>query len=157
MLDLALEVTRWTIDDIRTLHRAKIDVITPVWNAIIKDGGLKERNPDPQPVDIETSLYNYLIYCNLFHHSINSAYIYFPIHIEPLYQETRIEWMLHCMLVPQNPVYKEKPGSGPERTRISRDWSALTIGLTETSSRQDLFSYEVGHLIRAVKNIASIG
>lgn len=43
------------------------------------------------------ALYNFLIYCNLFHYSITEAYGQLSSTIKLLSAKFRHHWMLHCM------------------------------------------------------------
>jgi hypothetical protein len=47
--------------------------------------------------NILANLYNYLIYCGLFHHDIDEIYGQSPPNVQPLTSKSRRLWMLHCI------------------------------------------------------------
>ncbi|MCJ1452074.1 hypothetical protein MMC28_002415 [Mycoblastus sanguinarius] len=113
LLNLSIEVAKWSLADVRSLHQAKRNVIDPVtWELDMKGGPGRHQqlmemnpteweyqNPDNWKLceDVERTVYNYLIYCELFHHNIDEAYGQLPSNIDALSRPFREHWMIHCM------------------------------------------------------------
>ena len=107
LLDLALQVARLSLNDVRAIHQAKFDVINPLSRVLDSECGQGERQryrdsganePDVWTVceNVDQALYNYLIYCELFHHSIDAA-LDPSLGIVPLSTELRMHWIAQCM------------------------------------------------------------
>ncbi|KAJ7857661.1 hypothetical protein B0H14DRAFT_686750 [Mycena olivaceomarginata] len=99
LLELAIEVAGLSMDDIRSLYAYKCDVLNPLnrWLDLVagpssKDGvfgGTVCNDP-------ETTLLSWVIYGELFHHSLELAYLPFPQH-KPLSSLIRYKWFVYCM------------------------------------------------------------
>lgn len=103
--DLAVQVARLSLNDVRALHQAKIDVVNPLSRVLDLECGQGERqryrDDEESSVltvceDVDQALYNYLIYCELFHHSVDAA-LDPSMDIVPLSTELRMHWIAQCM------------------------------------------------------------
>ena len=104
LLKLAVEVARLSLEDVRRIYKTKFDVINPISRTLDWEVGqghwgreLEENEIELMTIceDVEQALYNYVIYCELFHHSIDKA-LEPSLPIEPLSQELRQWWMAYC-------------------------------------------------------------
>lgn len=118
--------------------------------------------------DVETALYNYWIYCELFHHSIDAAYLspafphsqddpHFPSTATPKDNETpnplpaqyRHHWMFHCM--PDNnsiDAHTELHPNCPPPAGFATEWQLLDFRQFEECLpvMSELEEYYVGPL-----------
>lgn len=116
ILKLGVEIARWSVEDVRALHEADIKVIGPLGKAIAAKRGATHRQHCPasrnldglqisdeyeseySPAEIvATSLYTFVIYCNLFHADIEQAYGQLPLDVGLLGSEFRRHWMEYRM------------------------------------------------------------
>ena len=126
LLALGEEVARLSIQDVRALHQAKVKIVEPMSRIIDQEVGRASRsNVDMMPEDDEfgsedsvpicrnplRTLYNFIIYCELFHHSIDEAYGQLPSQINPLSAELRLRWMRWCM--PDADIWNNFPNDSP--------------------------------------------
>ena len=95
LLKLAVEVTRLSLEDARRIHKSKLDIINPLsrildWEVGPGYQGRKLEDDEVELMticeDVEQALHNYVIYCELFHHNVDTA-------LEP---SLPIEWMVYC-------------------------------------------------------------
>ena len=109
-----MEIARWSVEDVRALHEASIKIIEPLGKAIAtKRGaihgqdcgavrlfdGLETCDEDERECglckDLKltwTSLYGFVIYCNLFHADIEDSYGQLPLNVGLLGSELRRLW-----------------------------------------------------------------
>lgn len=137
LLKLGVEIARWSVGDVRALHEAEVKVIEPLVKAIAAKTGVTHqqdcrapRTFDSRPIlykvknwdgeesecslceNLEfarTSLYNFVIYCNLFHADIEGSYRKLPLKVKLLGSEIRRhflenrmfpdEWYVHVKAV----------------------------------------------------------
>ncbi|KAK3167975.1 hypothetical protein OEA41_004421 [Lepraria neglecta] len=105
LLDLSAKVVQLTVNEVRALYRAKKEVIQPVSEILTEEwtkrrldnladkskcdmmcyilpeeysGSTLDRCSEESIRDIRGNLYNYLIYCQLFHHGIDEVYDQLP-------------------------------------------------------------------------------
>jgi len=129
LLELATDVARISVPDVRALVRAKYSVFNPLVRTLdfeigqgqrkrydehevrgkmgkryemLEDGGVKEQDSRLTVCeDVETALYSYWIYCELFHHNVDACYLPSLPHgtdqPKPLSAQMRHHWMFHCM------------------------------------------------------------
>ena len=108
LLALANEVSRMSLNDVRALYRAQWEITSPVSKLYdLHCGsaeGLRPSRHDPRPddeeywticEDVDTAIYNFIIYCELFHLDIESSYN--PCHLKPLGPQMRVHWVSFCM------------------------------------------------------------
>ncbi|KAJ7164682.1 hypothetical protein C8R43DRAFT_1061882 [Mycena crocata] len=96
LLGLALEVATLTMDDIRRLHKYKCDVLNVLNRRLDLSAGPGSGNPMTVCNDPETTLLSWIIYGELFHHSLELAYLPLPEH-KPLSSVIRYKWFVYCM------------------------------------------------------------
>ncbi|KAJ7263995.1 hypothetical protein B0H12DRAFT_1102376, partial [Mycena haematopus] len=86
------------MDDIRRLYTYKCDVLNPLNRRLDLAAGPASRGRDFVTVcnDPETALLSWVIYGDLFHHSLELAYLPFPRH-KPLSSIIRYKWFVYCM------------------------------------------------------------
>ncbi|KAJ6584690.1 hypothetical protein B0H19DRAFT_1106105 [Mycena capillaripes] len=95
LLELAIAVSELTMDDIRRLYTYKCDVLNP----LNRELDLGEGPASGWPTvcnDPETTLLSWVIYGELFHHSLELAYLPLPEH-KPLSSLIRYKWFVYCM------------------------------------------------------------
>jgi hypothetical protein len=104
--DLAVQIARLSLNDVRALHKAKIEIVNPLSHVLDLECG-RQRDRDDEAFsfcdDVDQALYNYLIYCELFHHSVDAA-LDPSLNIVPLSTQLRLHWIEQCML--DRPGYK---------------------------------------------------
>ncbi|KAJ7286114.1 hypothetical protein C8J57DRAFT_1461330 [Mycena rebaudengoi] len=91
LLELSLDVATLTMGDIRNLYAFKCDVINPLKRQLISAPENITVCTDP-----EITLLSWVIYGELFHHSLELAYLPLPEH-KPLGTAMRIKWFVYCM------------------------------------------------------------
>ncbi len=108
LLDLAIQVSRLGLNDVRELHKAKFEIVNPLSRVLDMECGQGERQryrqdekvnkPDIWTIceDVNQTLYNYLIYCELFHHNVD-AVLDPSLNIVPLSAKLRLHWVAQCM------------------------------------------------------------
>lgn len=105
LLDLAVQVTRLSLNDVRALYKAKFDIVNPLSCGLDLECGQGERQRYRDEgassfwtvcEDVDRALYNYLIYCELFHHSVDAA-LDPSLNTVPLSTELRLHWIAQCM------------------------------------------------------------
>lgn len=110
LLKLSVEIARWTVEDVRALHKADLEVIEPLVEDIAAHIGAKHRpgcSAERTSRDectlctdltqARTSLYSFVIYCNLFHADIEESYGQLALKDGFLGSEFRSLWMEHRM------------------------------------------------------------
>ncbi|KAJ7134386.1 hypothetical protein C8R44DRAFT_870029 [Mycena epipterygia] len=95
LLELAIDVTELSMDDIRRIYTYKCDVLNPLNRRLDvaagpASGGHTVCN------DPETTLLSWVIYGELFHHSLELAYLPLP-EYKPLSSIIRYKWFVYCM------------------------------------------------------------
>ncbi|KAJ7286092.1 hypothetical protein C8J57DRAFT_1461317 [Mycena rebaudengoi] len=97
LLELSLDVATLTIDDIRKLYVFKCDVINPLNRELDLMAGPSSA-PENMTIcnDPETTLLSWVIYGELFHHSLELAYLPLP-QQQPLSTVMRFKWFVYCM------------------------------------------------------------
>ncbi len=115
LIKLGVEIARWSVEDVRALHEASIKVIEPLREAIatkrgaihLQDCGAvrlfdgletcdEEESECGLCIDLRlarTSLYGFVIYCNLFHADIEDSYGQLPLNVGLLGSELRRLWI----------------------------------------------------------------
>ncbi|KAF8208773.1 hypothetical protein K438DRAFT_1812858 [Mycena galopus ATCC 62051] len=95
LLELAIDVAGLSMDDIRRLYAYKCDVLNPLNRRLDLQGG-----PASGGItvcnDPETALLSWAIYGELFHHSLELAYLPLP-DVKPLSSIIRYKWFVYCM------------------------------------------------------------
>ena len=97
---LATKVSRMGLEDVRKLHRAKQNTINPcVTKCDLDDKAIPAADPfqleDRVCKDIETTLYNFITYCELFH--LDRENTYHPTELKPLGLEIRLHFIRNCI------------------------------------------------------------
>ncbi|KAJ7505557.1 hypothetical protein B0H11DRAFT_428707 [Mycena galericulata] len=95
-IDLAIDVAELTMDDIRKLYTFKCDVLNPLNQRLHLSAGPGSGQLPTVCEDPETTLLSWAIYGELFHHSLELAYLPIPSH-KPLSSVTRYKWFVYCM------------------------------------------------------------
>ncbi|MCJ1374040.1 hypothetical protein MMC20_005270 [Loxospora ochrophaea] len=116
LLHLAVKVSRFSLSDVRILHGASLEVINRLYRTLDLECGQGERQRMREQAeseapngdvgdwwqrmtvceDVARSLYNFWIYCELFHHNVDKASKP-DLDIEPLSDETREDWFGYCV------------------------------------------------------------
>ena len=125
LLKLGAEIARWSVGDVRALHDADVKTIEPLVKAIAaKRGETHQQNcraartidrrqtcEEDETWDedelkcglckelklVRTSLYSFVIYCELFHADVDIQYSQLPLKCRPLGSEIRRCWMENRM------------------------------------------------------------
>ncbi|KAJ6627902.1 hypothetical protein B0H10DRAFT_1940868 [Mycena sp. CBHHK59/15] len=84
LLEFMIDVAELTVDDIRKLHAFKCDVLNPLSRQLDLDCGPASEEPMTVCNDPETTLVSWIIYGELFHHSLELAII-------------RYKWLVYCV------------------------------------------------------------
>jgi hypothetical protein len=115
--DLAVQIARLSLNDVRALHQAKMDIVNPLSRVLDLECGRQRYRDDEASSsstfcdDVDQTLYNYLIYCELFHHSVDAA-LDPSLNIVPLSTELRLHWIEQCM---PDSSFKASPGNEYQR------------------------------------------
>ena len=112
--DLAVQIARLSLNDVRTLHQAKIDIVNPLSRVLDLECGRQRYRDDEASSfcdEVDQALYNYLIYCELFHHSVDAA-LDPSLNIVPLSTELRLHWIEQCM---PDSSFETSPGNEYQR------------------------------------------
>ncbi|KAF8208776.1 hypothetical protein K438DRAFT_1812863 [Mycena galopus ATCC 62051] len=96
LLELAVDVAGLSMDDIRRLYAYKCDVLNPLNRRLDLQAGPASGEPMTVCNDPETALLSWVIYGELFHHSLELAYLPFP-QYKPLSSIIRYKWFVYCM------------------------------------------------------------
>ena len=114
LVELAENVTRLTLKEIKALYAVKGDLLYELTRIIETDIGRESMPESADTVceDPELALLNWWIYCDLFHHDIDYSYRRSLISqkIAPLKSAIRGRWLAYCMPDQNNrsrPDYKE--------------------------------------------------
>lgn len=98
LLALAVEVARLRLDDVRALHRAQKSVIQPL--ALVIEKNCREcgqkRFFQRHCMSVETALYDFVTYCELFFHDINCNF-YRASATAFLGAQMRRDWISKCV------------------------------------------------------------
>ncbi|KAL9119618.1 MAG: hypothetical protein Q9187_003829 [Circinaria calcarea] len=113
LLNLATQVARLSLEDIRTLYAAKGDLLHPLIKMVDREAGHERfkleslrQGIDLSPWDClngcenpEIALLNYWIYCELFHHNVDHflAQDRLQNSSQPLSNESRLRWFTYCV------------------------------------------------------------
>ena len=122
LLRLASEVARMSLDGIRALHGAKLEIINPMVENLRKQcqkcgqGKFHKKHC----LDFTTALYDFVTYCELFHHDVVS-WLYKDSAINPLGLLMRLHWISRCL---PDGTYKNHRSPVPKRRRL-RDLTNL--------------------------------
>ncbi|KAF7296507.1 hypothetical protein HMN09_01057500 [Mycena chlorophos] len=102
LLELAIDVVGLTMEDIRRLWRFKFNVLNPLDRQLDLAAGPATGSPITVCNDPETTLVSWVIYGELFHHSVELGYT--PNDIlahhsrpQPLSSITRYKWFAYCL------------------------------------------------------------
>ncbi|KAF7296469.1 hypothetical protein HMN09_01053400 [Mycena chlorophos] len=98
LLELAIDVVGLTMADIRRLWRFKFDVLNPLDRKLDVEAGPATGQPWTVCNDPETTLVSWVIYGELFHHSLELGYL--PVDAtrpHPLSSVTRYKWLTYCV------------------------------------------------------------
>ena len=129
LIKLGVEIARWNVDEVRAIHEADVKIIEPLCEAIEDESELTHKDhcfSSPRLDDeddlecglctqmdwMRTSLYNFVIYCNLFHADIEEAYGHLPLNVRPLGSAFRLHWMgcrIWRMYVPSASIFPHPP------------------------------------------------
>ena len=96
LLSLGEEVAYLGLQDVRALHQTKLEIVDPISRIIDQEIGPGSRHPLDSTKICEhpqQAMYNFIIYCELFHHSIEDAYGQLAPGIEPLSTKLRQHWI----------------------------------------------------------------
>ncbi|KAJ6509044.1 hypothetical protein C8R45DRAFT_463599 [Mycena sanguinolenta] len=96
LFELAIDVAGLSMDDIRRLYTYKCDVLNPLNRRLDLATGPAGDGPWTVCNDPETALLSWIIYGELFHHSMELAYLPFP-RYKPLSSVIRYKWFVYCM------------------------------------------------------------
>jgi hypothetical protein len=96
LLKLAIEVSELTMDDIRRISAYKCDVLNPLNRKIDVAAGPASTGPMTVCNDPETTLLSWVIYGELFHHTLELVYLPLP-QYKPLSSIIRYKWFVYCM------------------------------------------------------------
>ena len=139
LLYLSRHVAQLTVNDVRAAYKAKKEVVEPVSKILIEECNQRQLEFCG---DMMVNLYNFIIYCELFHHSIDQIYDQLPPNIHPLALRTRHQWMIECM-----------PDSLVDRS-LARDDEQLDFELQDFEHMTQLASwFNPTHLSRLNLNL----
>ncbi|KAJ6590017.1 hypothetical protein DFH09DRAFT_1140676 [Mycena vulgaris] len=96
LLELALRFAGLSMADIRKLYIFKSDVLNPLNRRLDLAAGPATGRPTTVCNDPETTLLSWVIYGELFHHSLELAYLPLP-RYKPLSSIIRFKWFVYCM------------------------------------------------------------
>ncbi|KAF7351135.1 hypothetical protein MSAN_01676000 [Mycena sanguinolenta] len=96
LFELAIDVAGLSMDDIRRLYTYKCYVINPLNRDVDITAGPASYYGMTVSNDPETALLSWAIYGELFHHSLELAYLPFP-RYKPLSSIIRFKWFVYCM------------------------------------------------------------
>ncbi|KAJ7094062.1 hypothetical protein B0H15DRAFT_748923, partial [Mycena belliarum] len=96
LLELALYVAGLTMDDVRRLCIYKCDVLNVLSRRLDVVAGPATGFSSTVCNDPETTLLSWVIYGELFHHSMELAYLPLPEH-KPLSSIIRYKWFVYCL------------------------------------------------------------
>lgn len=120
LAELSSRIAHLSLDDVRALHRVKFDIINPMTAQLdLEEGhGQRQRYRDDSEIehaswwticeDVERTIYNYLIYCELFYLDVRKVYDN-SLELEPLGPEFRQHWMSYCMPDSNFPFHHPRP------------------------------------------------
>ena len=101
LVELAENVTRLTLKEIKALYAVKGDLLYGLTRVIETEVGRESSRSPAETIcqEPELALINYWIYCGLFHHDIDYSYRRSPMPktIEPLKSAIRGRWFAYCM------------------------------------------------------------
>ncbi|KAJ6497670.1 hypothetical protein C8R45DRAFT_135397 [Mycena sanguinolenta] len=99
LFELAIDVVGLSMDDIHRLCTYKCDVLNPLNRRLDVAAGPATASNDYITVcnDPETTLLSWAIYGELFHHSLELAYLPFSRRCKPLSTIIRLKWFVYCM------------------------------------------------------------
>ncbi|KAJ6512021.1 hypothetical protein C8R47DRAFT_1064694 [Mycena vitilis] len=122
LLELAVDVAELTMDDIRNLYAYKCNVINPLDRRLDFEAG-PSSDDSPMTVcnDPETALLSWVIYGELFHHSLELAYLPFPLQ-KPLSSIIRYKWFVYCMPDVNSFDYMGFPRDGSETPQFFKEY-----------------------------------
>jgi hypothetical protein len=147
LTELCVEVAAMPLEDIRELHRTRLEVFEPFVDIIRIEQRLL--NPETPPIlHPDLCILNHWIYCSLFHHNITAAYR--PVHVPALLTAgIRMDYLRYC--VPdkfcRNVDYSvEFPGHlAHKEPGMASQLTELEQLLTETSYREDRLKTMLGY------------
>ncbi|KAJ7213724.1 hypothetical protein B0H12DRAFT_1242252 [Mycena haematopus] len=96
LFELAIDVSGLSMDDIRRLYTYKCDVLNPLNRRLDLTAGPASCDFMTVCNDPETALLSWVIHGELFHHSLELAYLPFP-QYKPLSSIIRYKWFVYCM------------------------------------------------------------
>ncbi|KAJ6497675.1 hypothetical protein C8R45DRAFT_135609 [Mycena sanguinolenta] len=97
LFELAIDVAGLSMDDVRRLCTYKCDVLNPLNRDLDVTAGPASSGPWTVCNDPEMTLLSWAIYGELFHHSLELAYLLFPPQHKPLSSIIRLKWFVYCM------------------------------------------------------------
>ena len=115
LLQLGEQVARLGLRDVRALYKANLEIVDPISRIIDREVGRKQGHDQKSETNSgagleiwgdrprviceqpKKAMYNFVIYSELFHHSVDNAYGQLSNTIEPLSVELRHHWMRWCM------------------------------------------------------------
>nr|GAT49266.1 predicted protein [Mycena chlorophos] len=100
LLELAIDVVGLTMEDIRRLWRFKFNVLNPLDRQLDLAAGPATESPITVCNDPETTLVSWVIYGELFHHSVELGYTPNDLLVnrpQPLSSITRYKWFAYCL------------------------------------------------------------
>ena len=125
LVKLAERVAQWSLSDVRSLHALRSDVLVPIAKKLdvqIGPASREARSVFTVCEEVETALLNYLIHCELFHHSIEKSHQPDNEDLKPLSIYHRLQWTSQCVPDANNDFLQQgAPGyplqDPPEHTR----------------------------------------
>ncbi|KAG8881891.1 hypothetical protein FRB97_008938 [Tulasnella sp. 331] len=99
VLKLGLKISPLTVEDLRRLHRARVDVLIPLSQEMDPICGPASRPKDAEEItvceNLILALTNFWLYCDMFHHRISASYS--KSEVKPLSNETWLAWFRWCI------------------------------------------------------------
>ncbi|KAJ7645610.1 hypothetical protein DFH06DRAFT_590729 [Mycena polygramma] len=121
LLELAIDVAELTMDDIRNLYAYKCNVLNPLDRRLDFEAGPSSDDSMTVCNDPETTLLSWVIYGELFHHSLELAYLPFPRN-KPLSSIIRYKWFVYCMPDVNSFDYMGFPRDGSETPQFFKEY-----------------------------------
>lgn len=102
LLDLAEQVSRLSLNDVRALYKANNEIVNPLSLVLVPRclPYLNGRYNETTYEAVERALYHHWIYCELFHHTVDKV-LDPSLDIVPLSRELRLHWISQCMQAPR--------------------------------------------------------
>ena len=136
LLKLGEEVARIGVQDVRALHKAKIEVIGPLAKIIDVGGRPCSLNPTHEDTSEDYTstllhdiwaepameMYNFIIRCELLHVTVDSSFTSLPTEEKPFGIDLRYEW-IRCRV----PERERNAMLGEVGPKAQHEWKVLTV------------------------------